>query len=172
MGIVTQSCLTLCNPMDCRPPGSSVHGILQVSILEWVAIPSPGIFLTQGSNLHLLWLLGSRAQAQQLSCMGLVAPRHVGPFVWPMDSLAVVHGLTLKGETVPDSLPATPNSSNTNSWSLLKLMSIESVMPSNHPILCFLPGRPAPLGLRRRRALQCLSARQAGPRMFLRDEVH
>ena len=36
---VTQSCLTLCNPMDCSPPGSSVHGISQVGILEWVAIP-------------------------------------------------------------------------------------------------------------------------------------
>ena len=37
--LVTQSCLTLCNPMDCSPPGSSVHGILQERILEWVAIP-------------------------------------------------------------------------------------------------------------------------------------
>ena len=37
---VTQSCPTLCNPMDCSPPGSSVHGILQVRILEWVATPS------------------------------------------------------------------------------------------------------------------------------------
>jgi len=36
---VAQSCLTLCNPMDCSPPGSSVHGILQARILEWVAIP-------------------------------------------------------------------------------------------------------------------------------------
>ena len=32
-----QSCLTLCNPMDYSPPGSSVHGILQARILEWVA---------------------------------------------------------------------------------------------------------------------------------------
>ena len=32
------SCLTLCNSMDCSPPGSSVHGILQPRILEWVAI--------------------------------------------------------------------------------------------------------------------------------------
>ena len=37
--IVTQSCPTLCNPMDCSPPGSSVHGILQARILEWIAIP-------------------------------------------------------------------------------------------------------------------------------------
>ena len=34
---VVQSCRTLCNPMDCRPPGSSVHGISQARILEWVA---------------------------------------------------------------------------------------------------------------------------------------
>ena len=34
----TQSCPTLCNPMDCSPPGSSVHGILQARVLEWVAI--------------------------------------------------------------------------------------------------------------------------------------
>ena len=34
-----QLCPTLCDPMDCSPPGSSVHGILQARILEWVAIP-------------------------------------------------------------------------------------------------------------------------------------
>ena len=34
----TQSCPTLCDPMDCSPPGSFVHGILQARILEWVAI--------------------------------------------------------------------------------------------------------------------------------------
>ena len=36
--VVTQSCPTLCNPMDCSPPDPSVHGILQTRILEWVAI--------------------------------------------------------------------------------------------------------------------------------------
>ena len=35
-----QSCLPLCNPMDCSPPGSSGHGTLQERILEWVAMPS------------------------------------------------------------------------------------------------------------------------------------
>ena len=45
-------------PMDCSPPGSSVHWILQASLLEWVAVSSSlGIFLTQGSNLSLLCLL-------------------------------------------------------------------------------------------------------------------
>ena len=37
--VVAQSCLTLCDPMDCSPSGFSVHGILQARILEWVAIP-------------------------------------------------------------------------------------------------------------------------------------
>ena len=36
---VTQSYLTLCDPIDFSPPGSTVRGILQVSILEWVAVP-------------------------------------------------------------------------------------------------------------------------------------
>ena len=36
------SCLTVCNPMDCNPPGSTVHGIIQARILEWVAIPLRG----------------------------------------------------------------------------------------------------------------------------------
>ena len=35
-----QSCPTLCDPVDCSPPGSSVHGILLARILEWVAMPS------------------------------------------------------------------------------------------------------------------------------------
>ena len=45
----------LCDPMDCSPPDFSVHGIFQVSILEWVAISfSSGIFPPQGLKLHLL----------------------------------------------------------------------------------------------------------------------
>ena len=42
MSEVAQSCPTLCNPVDCSPPGSSVCGILQARILEWVPFPSPG----------------------------------------------------------------------------------------------------------------------------------
>ena len=36
--LVAQSCLTLCNPMDCSLPASSVYGILQARVLEWVAM--------------------------------------------------------------------------------------------------------------------------------------
>ena len=56
-----QSCPTLCNPINCGPPGSSVHGILQARILEWVAIstsgdlPDPGI---KPASLRSLALTG------------------------------------------------------------------------------------------------------------------
>ena len=36
---VAQSCPSLCDPVDCSPPGSSVHGIPQARVLEWAAIP-------------------------------------------------------------------------------------------------------------------------------------
>ena len=40
---VAQSCLTLSDPMDCSLPGSSVHGIFQTRVLEWVAIAFSGV---------------------------------------------------------------------------------------------------------------------------------
>ena len=48
--LFAQSCLTLCDPMDCSPPppGSSVHGILQGRIMEWVACPSPADLCNPG----------------------------------------------------------------------------------------------------------------------------
>ena len=53
--LVPQARLTLCDPMDCSSPGSSVHEILQARMLDWVATPFlQGIFLTQGSNPGLL----------------------------------------------------------------------------------------------------------------------
>ena len=71
---VAQSCPTLCDPMDCSPPGSSVHGILQARTLEWVAIPSSrgssrprdqtkvccfagGFFTTEPPGNIILWFL-------------------------------------------------------------------------------------------------------------------
>ena len=43
---VTQSCLTLCDPVDCSLPGSSVHGIFQARVLEWGAIAFSYSFTT------------------------------------------------------------------------------------------------------------------------------
>ena len=48
--LVTQSCLTLCSLTDCSPPGSSVHGISQARVLEWVTIP-----FSRGSSRPRNW---------------------------------------------------------------------------------------------------------------------
>ena len=69
--LVAQSCLTLCNPMNCGPPGSSVHGILQAR-LEWVAI-----LFSRGSSQprDLTWVSYNEADSlpsePHLSCICL-----------------------------------------------------------------------------------------------------
>ena len=82
--LVAQSCLTLCDRMDCSLAGSSVHGILQARILEWVVIP-----FSRGSTGHMDWTcisciartfltLWSTREALQssllLSCFSCVLP--------------------------------------------------------------------------------------------------
>ena len=63
-----QLCPTLCDPMDCSLPGSSVHEILQARILEWVVMQ--GTFPAQGSNPHLLCLLHWQASSLTLAQPG------------------------------------------------------------------------------------------------------
>ena len=68
--LVAQSCLTLCDSMDCIPPGSSVHGISHARILEWVAISfSSTVFL-------LLWLPLSNQCQQFASEFGKLSSGH------------------------------------------------------------------------------------------------
>ena len=57
---VTQLCLTLRDPMDCSPPGSSIHGIFQARIPEWIALPS-----SRGSSLPR-----DRTLVSYVSCIG------------------------------------------------------------------------------------------------------
>ena len=68
-----QSCLTLWDPMDCSPSGSSVQGIFQARILEWVEISSSrGSSQPQGWNLHLLLLLHWQEDSLPLSHLGSI----------------------------------------------------------------------------------------------------
>ena len=53
-GLDSKSCLTLVTPMDCRSPGSSVHGFHKQEYWRVMQFPSPGFFLTQESNFDLL----------------------------------------------------------------------------------------------------------------------
>ena len=65
-----QSCLTLCNPMGCSRPGSSVHGILQARILEWVACPPPGDLPNPGIKCTSPASLALQADSLPLSLQG------------------------------------------------------------------------------------------------------
>ena len=103
---VAQSCPTLSDPTDRSLPGSSVHGIFQAKVLEWDAIAFSEIVWQFLKKLQIELL---RQSVQSLSCVQLLATS------WTAARQASL--------------------SITNSWSLLKLMSIELVMPSNHLIL-------------------------------------
>ena len=68
---VFQLCPSLCNPMNCTLPGSSVHGVFWARILEWgCQFLLQVIFPTQGLNLHLLCLLHWQANSLPLSHLG------------------------------------------------------------------------------------------------------
>ena len=62
MSEVAQSCLTLCDPMDCSLPGSSVHGIFQAIVLEWIAIS-----FSRGSSQPRDWTRVSRIVDRRLT---------------------------------------------------------------------------------------------------------
>jgi len=59
---VAQSCPTLSDPMDCSPPGSSIHGIFQAGVLEWGAIALSGLSILVFENPELLlhWISRKR----------------------------------------------------------------------------------------------------------------
>ena len=52
---VAQLCLTLCDPMDCSLPGSSIHGIFQARVLEWVAIAFSCAAAAAGKSLSVIY---------------------------------------------------------------------------------------------------------------------
>ena len=67
---IIQSCLTLCDPVDCSPPGSPVLWIFHVRILEWIASSSPGDLPSLGIEEHLLQLLHWQVDSLPLHHLG------------------------------------------------------------------------------------------------------
>ena len=89
-----QLCPTLCGPMDCSPPGSSIHGILQVRIVEWVSMPSSRKFPHSGINPHLLH--GAGKKSKDLISFGisfsLCPTRSSGAWIIPQFSCTLRQG--------------------------------------------------------------------------------
>ena len=65
---VTQSCPTLSDPMYCSLPGSSVHGIFQTRVLEWVAIAFSGPHLRKAQLISLLFKQQKILESESVSC--------------------------------------------------------------------------------------------------------
>ena len=122
--IVLPLCLTLCNPMDCSLPGSTIHGILQARILEWVAIS-----FSRGSSWGRDWTCVSCALQEDFyllswrwgACFLLFIVQLLS-HIW---LFATLWTLALQASL-----------SFTVSRSFLRLMSIESVMLFKHLIPC------------------------------------
>ena len=119
---VAQLCPALCDPMD-----YTVHGILQARILEWVAYP----FASRSSRPR------NQTGVSTLQVDSLPAELPGKPIVSKED-FNQFSSVAQPYLTLCDPWTSAHQASLfiTNSWSLLKLMSIESMMPSNHFILC------------------------------------
>ena len=147
------------HPFDCSLPGSSIHGIIQASILEWVVFPSPGDLPNPGMELRspVLHMVSLPAEPQgkpkiigmgSLSLLRRIFPGQkltrlfciAGGFLtnWAISTVQFSSVQFLRHVWLfmtPWIAPRQASLSITNSQSLLKLMSIESVMPSSHLIL-------------------------------------
>ena len=118
--LLTQSYLPLHNPMDCSPPGSSVHGISQARILEWAAISYSG-------DLPNLWI----------KLMSLVSPTLASGFFINYFTFVVVQLLShVQFFETPWTAALQASLSFIMSQHLLTFMSSEVVILSNHLNLC------------------------------------
>ena len=124
---VTKLCPTLCDPMDCSPPGLSVHGISRQEYLSGLSFPSPVDLPDPGIKLRSPTL-----QADTLTSEPPGKPK--------FSHQSVSQSVQLLSRVLQFATPwitaRQASLSITNTWSSLRLMSIESVMPSSHLILC------------------------------------
>ena len=104
---------TLCNPVDCSPPGSSVHEILQSRILEWVSMPSSrGSSQPRGSHPCLLWLLHCRWILYHWPTRGaLQCVKGLAPLI---ETLIFCHIIFSSFQWLPIAFDSSPNGSALN----------------------------------------------------------
>ena len=80
--LVSQLCLAVCDPIDCSPPGSSVHGVLQARILEWVTMYS-----SRGSSQPRYWTQVSSMRVDSSPSEPPWKPKNTG-----VGDLSLLHG--------------------------------------------------------------------------------
>ena len=125
--LVTKSCLTPCNPVECSLPSSSLHGTLEARIPEWVVMPS-----SRGSNPGLLnckWILYC------LNHQG--KPKHSG-----LDSLSLLQGIFPAQESNQALLPYGQSLYQLN-YQESPVLVAQSCLTLCDPMDCSLPGSSA-----------------------------
>ena len=145
-----QSCPTLCDPMDCSPPASTVHGIFQARILEWVAFPTPGDLPDPGIEPVYLRYPAFVSRFLQLALPGKAAIcilTHLSPPSWT--SLPPTHPLTHLGQNrapsciAPCAIQQVPTSCPFYTWRCI-YYQCSSPSPSHPPLPSFTPSSPCP----------------------------
>ena len=125
-----QSCLTLCDPMDCNLPGSSVHGIFQARILEWLPFPPPGDLpnpgieprsLTSAGGFFTTWATREAQRCVSVRllqlCLTLCDPMDYSPLG------SSVHGI-LQARTLEwVAMPFSRGSSGPRNWTCISPVS-------------------------------------------------
>ena len=112
--VCAQSCLTLCHPMDCSQPGSSVHGILQARILEWVSI-----FFSRGSSWPRDWTHDSWVSCFAGRFLITMPPGTPTPGDLPNSGIKP-RSPALQAESLPAEPPGKPKNTGVGSLSLLQ----------------------------------------------------
>ena len=116
---VAQSCLTLCDPMDCSQPGSSVYGIFQARILEWVAISFSRVTSWPRDQTRVSHIVGRRFT------------------VWATKSLIYKQMLGFPCGSVVKNLPALQEPLVMQAWSLGQGDPLEESMATHPSILAW-----------------------------------
>ena len=142
--LVSQSCPILCHSMDCSPRGSSVREILQARILEWVSMPSSRLSSQPRGRTQVSCIAGGfgfftiwATREAYSSCSEIITTiKPINILVTSTEFGSVQFLSCVQLFAAPWSAACQTSLSITNSWSLLRLTSIKSVIPSNHLILC------------------------------------
>ena len=116
--LFAQSCLTLCNPTDCSPPGSSVYGIFPARILEWVAMPSSKTSSWPKNRIHVSCIAGRFFTSEP-----------TGKPNWSLFSTCKLVNGSLPGGSVVKNLPA-----NTGDTGLIPGSGISPIEGNGNPL--------------------------------------
>ena len=122
---VAQSCPTLCDPVDCSPPGSSFHGIFQARVLEWVAISFSRGSSQPRDRTWFSLILGRRSNLRAKP--SFIEWPHF-PFSQPLELSFLQPSLTPHAPVLTHSF---------NHQTLVDLISFSIVLKSIHPLFSF-----------------------------------